>query len=120
MNAHLLQIIEQLYNEILNPGMQRYENGEREAKRNRELFEVVKEETKPLFKWIDDWERETLATIHNLPIMPNQVKNTKENLELFVFHSYYRDVRRKRFMEIYHSIDYVLTQMKQDHHREEE
>ncbi len=109
----LKKIINQIETQILNEGLSRYENGERQAKRDREFFEIVKVETKPLFELIDHWEELVKNHVASLKIMPNQIQNTKENLELFVFHSYYRDVRRKRFMEVYHSIDFVLKQLKQ-------
>jgi hypothetical protein len=118
MQKDLQQLIHQIYTTILENGLKRYDSGEREAKRDRELFQKVKEETKPLFALIDLWEEVTMANIVDLPIMPNQVKNTKENLEIFVLHSYYRDVRRKRFMEIYHSINYVMNLLKEAHNNE--
>jgi hypothetical protein len=111
MNTELQSIIEGIYRDILDAGLARYENGDPVDKKDREAFENIREITQPIFKVIDTWEELTLATIHELPVMPNQVQNTKDNMELLLLHSFYHDVKRKRFMELYHSIDYVLKQM---------
>jgi hypothetical protein len=112
MNTELKGILENIYRDILEAGLARYENGNPVDKKDREAFFNIREKTKPIFQLIDRWEELTLATIHELPVMPNQVQNTKDNMELLLLHSFYHDVKRKRFMELYHSIDYVLKQMK--------
>ncbi|WP_194841410.1 DUF1798 family protein [Salinibacillus xinjiangensis] len=112
MSEKLHQMIDQIYDQILNNGLERYNQGDAVDKKDREGFERVKRETKHVFKLIDQWEDEVMENIHRLDIFPNQVQNTKENMELLLLHSYYIDVRRKRFMELYHSIDYVLKLIK--------
>ncbi|MBB6452247.1 hypothetical protein HNQ94_000692 [Salirhabdus euzebyi] len=112
MNSQLANLIDQIYEEVLAKGLERFDNGNAIDKKSREGFEQVKVQTKHPFSLIDKWEEETLAAIPELPIYPNQVQNTKENMELLLLHSYYHDVKRKRFMELYHSIDYVMNQMK--------
>ncbi len=83
-------------------------------RKDRELFEKVKKESKPLFelneKWADLAEEYTYK-VENSVVYPLQIKNTKENFELVVLHSYYIDVPKKRYMELYNSIHYVLDQL---------
>ncbi|QHE54291.1 DUF1798 family protein [Pontibacillus sp. HMF3514] len=83
-------------------------------RKDRELFEKVKKESKPLFelneKWADLAEQYTYK-VENSVVYPLQIKNTKENFELVILHSYYIDVPKKRYMELYNSIHYVLDQL---------
>ncbi|WP_017187406.1 DUF1798 family protein, partial [Alkalibacillus haloalkaliphilus] len=71
-------------------------------------FNQVKAETLPLFEKIEKWEEEAQAIVHKIAIFPNQIKNTKDNLEIMILHSYFHDVRKKRFMELYQSVMYNL------------
>ncbi|MDC3415338.1 DUF1798 family protein [Aquibacillus salsiterrae] len=79
-------------------------------KRDQAFFNYVKEETTPLYKMIQQWETlaETFVKRREVGVHPQQVVSTKENLELLLLHSYYIDVKRKRYMELYQSIQYVF------------
>lgn len=83
-------------------------------RKDRELFQKVKTESKPLFelneKWAELAEQYT-HEVENSIVYPIQINNTKENFELVVLHSYYIDVPKKRYMELYNSIHYVLDQL---------
>ncbi len=83
-------------------------------RKDRELFEKVKKETKPLFelneKWADLAEQYTYQ-VENCTVYPLQINNTKENFELVILHSYYIDVPKKRYMELHNSIHYVWDQL---------
>lgn len=83
-------------------------------RKDRELFEKVKVESKPLFelneKWANLAEQYTYS-VENSIVYPLQINNTKENFELVILHSYYIDVPKKRYMELYNSIHYVLDQL---------
>ncbi|WP_202406221.1 DUF1798 family protein [Pontibacillus yanchengensis] len=83
-------------------------------KKDRALFEQVKEETSPLFTLIQEWYDEAEQYVKMNPgskVFPIQLENTKDNFELLVLHSYYIDVPKKRFMELYNSVHYVLDQL---------
>nr|WP_255688246.1 DUF1798 family protein [Pontibacillus sp. HN14] len=83
-------------------------------KKDRALFERVKTETSPLFNLNEQWATKAEQYLKEHPggaVHPLQLKNTRENIELVILHSYYIDVPKKRFMELYNSIHYVLDQL---------
>ncbi|WP_042223622.1 DUF1798 family protein [Oceanobacillus manasiensis] len=84
-----------------------------ENKKDREFFILVKEETKPIYELLNKWEEHALHAVKNreVQVHPHQVSSTRENMELLLMHSYYIDARRKRYMELYKSILYVLDQI---------
>ncbi|MBU5594205.1 YppE family protein [Amphibacillus sp. MSJ-3] len=84
--------------------------------RDPSFFEIVKTETEPLFNLIERWEKESLAAIkqRELLIHPQQIKSTRENFELVLLHSYYIDVKPKRYMELQQAINYVCELIKKD------
>ncbi|QHS22551.1 DUF1798 family protein [Virgibacillus sp. MSP4-1] len=114
MQENLHRIINGIYSELLEKSLQRYNEGNKVDRKDREEFERIKKETAPIFELINHWEKEVNDHIATLNVMPNQVENTKDNMELLLLHSYYIDVRRKRFMELYHSIDYVMNRILND------
>lgn len=81
-----------------------------ENKRDPQFFEMVRKETEPLFDLIHKWEEETLAAIkqRQFHVHPQQIIATKENFELILMHSYYIDVKKQRYMELYQAIQYVF------------
>jgi len=82
-------------------------------RRDRDLFQMVKKETDPIYNLLDQWEETTLSLIkeRKVKVHPHQVTSTKENMELLLMHSYFIDVRRKRYMELYNSISYIFDQI---------
>ncbi|UFU01268.1 YppE family protein [Radiobacillus kanasensis] len=87
-----------------------------EDKRDRSFFEYVRKETTPIYNKIKGWEEEALDFVKNrdVRVHPQQVASTAENLELILMHSYYVDVRKKRYMELYKSIEYVFELLMED------
>lgn len=85
--------------------------------RDKAFFLQVKEETEPIYKLLEEWEEETLHAIKNreISLHPQQIISTKENLELLIMHSYYKDLRRRRYNEYYKSIQYILEQIIYEH-----
>lgn len=83
---------------------------------NRDFFEHVKEKTKPMFEVNHQWMEEAEQFVKNREssVHPNQVKSTHENIEMIILHSYYLDVDRKRFKELYQSSHYVLDMILSD------
>ncbi|CDQ19537.1 protein of unknown function [Halobacillus karajensis] len=85
-------------------------------KKSYEFFNKVKEETSPLFELNNTWlgEAEAFVKDRKTNVHPNQVKSTHENIEMLILHSYYLDVHRKRFKELYQSVHYVLDMILND------
>lgn len=98
--------------EILTTLKIQYETTSPPDKKDRHVFENIRLETKPTFTKIDAWEKEANAQVSKYKkLFPNQIKNTKDNLELVLLHSFYIDVKRKRYMELYQSILYVFNEI---------
>ncbi|UUI38065.1 DUF1798 family protein [Oceanobacillus oncorhynchi] len=90
---------------------ERFEKSEAPSDRkDRSFFNMVKAETAPIYDLLESWERDASAAVkeRKASVHPNQVQSTRENMELLLMHSYYLDVRRKRYMELYTSIRYVF------------
>lgn len=85
-------------------------NEKPENKRDYEFFSYVKDKTTPIFLLIDEWEQSANELIQKreISIHPQQVASTKDNFELLLLHSYYIDVKKKRYMELYQAIQYVF------------
>lgn len=84
-----------------------------ENKKDQAYFKFVKKETDPIFDQLDTWESEALELVKKriIDVHPHQVASTKENMELLLLHSYYKDARRKRYMELYKSVRYIFDQI---------
>ncbi|WP_047980072.1 DUF1798 family protein [Ornithinibacillus contaminans] len=89
------------------------QNNPPEDRRDNLFFQMVKENTAPIYDLLAKWEELALTTIkeHKISVHPNQVMSTRENMELLLMHSYYIDVRRRRYMELHQSVEYVLDQL---------
>ncbi|WP_080874404.1 YppE family protein [Oceanobacillus timonensis] len=98
-------------NQYLEALRERFETGEAPTDRkNRDFFNMVKKETAPVYDALEIWEEAASAAVkeRRADVHPNQIQSTRENMELLLMHSYYLDVRRKRYMELYKSIRYVF------------
>ncbi|WP_163969826.1 DUF1798 family protein [Oceanobacillus halotolerans] len=96
---------------------QRFETADPpESRKDHAFFEKVKKETKPIYELLEEWEEKALDVVKRrvVNVHPQQVTSTKENMELLLMHSYYIDVKRKRYMELNHSIHYILDQLLND------
>ena len=84
-----------------------------EDRRDKPFFLKVKEETLPIYQLLEEWEASALKIVkeRKVTVHPHQITSTKENMELILMHSYYIDVRRKRYMELYNSILYIFDQL---------
>lgn len=82
----------------------------------KEFFQFVKKETNHIFITLNKWEELTLdyIKINKSKVHLNQVIATKENIELMLIHSFYKDMRKRRFMEYYHSSLYVLNELRSE------
>ncbi|MBY7143521.1 DUF1798 family protein [Virgibacillus sp. NKC19-3] len=98
----------------LNNLKDQYENNPPpENKKDRQLFQKVKKETSPIYELLATWEENALKLIkeRKINMHPQQITSTLENMELLLMHSYYIDVKRKRYMELHHSIHYIFDQL---------
>ncbi|WP_113866275.1 DUF1798 family protein [Paraliobacillus ryukyuensis] len=93
-----------------------YQQEKPEYRRDPEFFNLVKEETLPVFQLAEKWSEETAKKVkeRELRIHPQQVASTKENVELLLMHSYYIDVKETRYMNLYNSVQYVLDIILED------
>ncbi|MGY0691737.1 DUF1798 family protein [Virgibacillus sp. FSP13] len=92
----------------------RYENNDPpEDKRDKQFFLTVKETTNPIYQLLAEWEEAALKSIKNreVNVHPQQITSTRENMELLLMHSFYIDVKRKRYMELNKSVHYVFDQL---------
>lgn len=91
---------------------ERFAHGERPTK-DRDFFMLVKAETDLTFNILDEWVALTMASseTNELALYPQQIEATKENMQSLLLHSYYKDTRKRRFMEIYKSCYYIFAQL---------
>lgn len=82
-------------------------------KKSRAFFEAIRHELDEAFKKIDIWEKNALDVIdsYKLRVHPQQIQSTKENMEQIILHSYYVDLRKRRFMEMVKSCHFVFDQL---------
>lgn len=76
-------------------------------------FEIIQKESTPIFLLIEAWEKSTAALVkeRKVNLHPAQVQATTENMEMLLMHSYFRDVRIKKYMETYKSCRYIFEQL---------
>ncbi|WP_174613569.1 DUF1798 family protein [Virgibacillus ihumii] len=92
------------------------ENDPPEDRKDKEFFLMVKSQTEPIYQMLDNWEEEALAVVKDqkVSLHPHQVTSTKENMGLLLMHSFYIDVKRKRYMELNHSVNFIFDQLIHD------
>lgn len=107
----------QQFKEHVNKMKEKYEqNNPPEDRRDKEFFLQVKKYTAPIYELLDEWEDKTLQVVkeRKVNVHPQQVTSTKENMGLLLMHSFYIDVKRKRYMELNHSVHFILDQLLKD------
>lgn len=98
----LIQYTDVLENKFNDPAI--------EPENTSEFFDFVKSETEPIFVLVKEWER-LLAeeSAQDRMIIPeNIILSTKDNMTALIMHSFYKDVRRRRYMEIKRSCLYTF------------
>lgn len=98
----LIQYTDILENKFNDPAI--------EPENTSEFFNFVKSETEPIFVLVKEWER-LLAeeSAQDRMIIPeNIILSTKDNMTALIMHSFYKDVRRRRYMEIKRSCLYTF------------
>lgn len=104
---------EQLKQHLINLRQKFETNDPPEDRRDKPFFLKTKEETLPIYQLLELWEEAALNIVkeRKVNVHPHQISSTKENMELLLMHSYYIDVKRKRYMELYNSILYIFDQL---------
>ena len=103
-----MELTKQIKYEFLEELLSYYESEHTFDRKNHDHFAQVKQLATPWFELIEIWEDKGNEIVHKIPVFPNQLKNTKDNMEIMILHSLFQDVRRKRYMELYHSCHYVF------------
>ncbi|WP_164668795.1 DUF1798 family protein [Virgibacillus doumboii] len=87
-----------------------------ENRRDKDFFLKVKAYTEPIYELLEKWEDNALQVVkeRKVNLHPQQVTSTKENMGLLLMHSFYIDVKRKRYMELNHSVNFILDQLLED------
>lgn len=87
-----------------------------ESVNDKHFFLQMKESTAPIYDLLEKWEEQALEFVktRKVNVHPHQILSTKENIELLILHSYYVDIRRKRYMELNHSSHYIFDQLLRD------
>lgn len=87
-----------------------------ENKKDIAFFNSVKSKTEPIYALLSTWETDALEIVkqRKVNVHPHQVTSTRENMELLLMHSYYIDVKRKRYMELNHSVLYIFDLLLRD------
>jgi len=80
-----------------------------EARQRDEFFTYVKNNSKEIFAILDEWVNllSELNEQGNSVINQAIIESTKDNMNALIMHSYYKDVRRRRYMEINRSCIYT-------------
>jgi hypothetical protein len=109
----LVDYTNQLKNDLQELKDQFEQSNPPEDRRDKDYFEMVKEKTLPIYDLLAKWEELALKVIkeRKISVHPNQIVSTRENMELLLMHSYYNDVRRRRYMELNQSVLYVFDQL---------
>ncbi len=97
---HALELLESIY------------RNEEEVKRDRTFFLHVKRETTDYFNWLENWKTAALdlAFERKITVHPGQIDATVDNMKALIMHSYYKDVRKRRYMDIKNSCSLVFLQ----------
>src|SRR5699024_5467966 len=98
---------------ILNKLKQKFEQNIQPGE-GRDFFELVKQETIPVFQLLEQWEKQALDYISYTKVVnlhAQQIASTKEKMEALLLPSYYLNVRKRRYMEIYKSCFYIVSQL---------
>ncbi|ASN05541.1 DUF1798 family protein [Virgibacillus necropolis] len=87
-----------------------------EDKKDMTFFMHVKSKTEPLYAMLETWETDALEIVkqRKVNVHPHQITSTRENMELLLMHSFYIDVKRKRYMELNHSVLFIFDQLLRD------
>lgn len=99
--------------EEVNQCQDRFLSGEKPEK-NREFFNAIRKEADETFNLLDGWVKQATVLVEQKEIKVlhlQQIEATKENVESLVLHSYYKDTRKRRFIEIYKSCYYIFAQV---------
>lgn len=87
-----------------------YEKSEKPEQNNADFFKKVQAAITPAYDLIDQWEVATKKLIQTkkITIFPQQIDATVKSMRAIALHTYYIDVRKRRYMDIHKSCEYVF------------
>src|SRR5690625_7318755 len=67
----------------------------------QDYFQYVKEETTHIYDLLSDWEEEAMVFVKKRKghVHYKQIVATKENMQLIILHRYYKDLRKRTYMQ---------------------
>lgn len=85
---------------------------EEEVERSREFFNEIKPKVESYLILLESWGKAThqLASAGKLQVFPQQIDATIDNMKALIMHSFYKDVRKRRYMEIKQACYYIFMQ----------
>src|SRR5699024_3859619 len=97
---HALDLLEEKY------------RSETDVDRSRTYFNKIKPEAETYLKLLEEWGElaHPLSTKGLLAIFPQQIDATIDHMRVLIMRSYYKDVRKRSYMEMKQSCYYVFTQ----------
>src|SRR5690554_473215 len=97
-----------------------FHDDEIKPSKDEAFFRFVQQETKPYFSHIDAWEKHAKKAWKEklISLQLTQIESTRDNFTTLILHSYYKDVRKRRYMEINKSCFYILQQILKEIHHE--
>lgn len=87
-----------------------FNKGEKPTHNDHAFFEKVRTEINPIYDMVEAWEEKTSYLIQQrkVDLHPKQVDATVKSIKAIALHSYYLDVRKRRYQDIKKSVEYVL------------
>src|SRR5690625_219055 len=87
-----------------------FDDKTRDINHSEPYFRFVKEDSQEVFKTLNQWEKLVLDAIDSGSIsIPQQlIESTIDNMNAFIMHSYYQDIRRRKYIEMKKSCLYVF------------
>src|SRR5699024_2651346 len=75
---------------------------ETDVDRSRSYFNNIKPEVETYLNFLEEWGElaHQLSEQGLLTIFPQQIDATIDNMRALIMHSYYKDVRKRRYMEM--------------------
>jgi hypothetical protein len=116
MNEENRSMLRQITNELirLNKEAELIYIKAREVDDEVDFFGKVKPFAEQVAKIRNQWMPLAQAFVQEekpMHLHPSQLQQTEENLEIVAIKSFYKDTSKKRQMETFKSVDYVLRQM---------
>lgn len=83
-----------------------------DVERSREFFNEIKPEVEVYLSLLEKWGEmaRQLSVVGEIQVFPQQIDATVDNMKALIMHSFYKDVRKRRYMEIKQACYYIFMQ----------